>query len=204
MEKNEYELINRLDDFIDLAIHKNVVSVTRFLNPAEQSLAVQKLITIKGVNYKIEGGYTGSERNIIIVYPDNEYTKLDDYLALVRIQFTKYDTKYLNHRMILGSVLSLGIKRDGIGDIILDKDTAYIIATKQLAEYIDDNLLKVAHAHITTTYIDYTNSINLNLKEPVTITGTIASLRIDCILALALKISRTRGMRINKKPAGIY
>lgn len=192
MDKKEHELINRLDDFIHSALYKNIINTTRFLNPYEQSLAVQKLRTINGVLYKIDGGYQSSERNIIAVYPDNEYTEPEKYLALVKVQFTKYDTRYLNHRMILGSVLSLGIKRDGIGDIIIDKDAAYIIATKQMAKYIDDHLLKVAHAHVSTTYVDDTTSIKLDLKEPAIVSGTIASLRIDCIIALALKISRTK------------
>ena len=192
MEKRDYELTNRLEDFIDSALYKNAVSATHFLNPYEQSLAVRKLRRFPGIKYKIEGGYEGSERNIVIVYPDNDYIEPDDYLALVKIDFTKFDTKYVEHRMILGSTLALGIKRDGIGDILLDKKTAYIVATKKMAEYININLLKVGSAHISTTYIEDTSSVNLNFKEPKEISGTIASLRIDCILALALKTSRAK------------
>jgi len=198
MEKKDYELANRIDDYIDLALYKNITSSTRFLNPYEQSLIIQKLKVTKGIKYKVQGGYENSERNIILIYPDDDYIELEDHLAVVKIQFTKYDTKYLNHRMILGSVLSLGIKRDGIGDIIIDNDKAYLIATKQMAKYIDENLLKVAHAHITTEYIDDISSVNLDLKEPMIIKGTIASLRIDCILSLALKASRTKACDLIK------
>lgn len=198
MEKENYELINRLDDFIANAIYKHSISTTHFLNPFEQSLAVQKLKNINGIKFEIDGGYSGSERNIVIVYPDDNYTKIDDYLSVVKIDFTKFDTKYLEHRMILGSVLSLGIKREGIGDIIIDKTCAYIIATKKMAKYIDDHLLNVGHAHVSTTYIEDTKSINLELKKPAVITGTIASLRIDCVLALALKTSRTKANQLIK------
>lgn len=192
MEKSNYELINRLDDFADSALYKSSVNTTHFLNPFEQSLSVQKLKTIHGIKYDIQGGYENSERNIIVIYPDDSYTQIEDYLAVVKIDFTKFDSKYLEHRMILGSVLSLGITRDGIGDIILDKTFAYVIATKKMAKYIDDNLLTVGRAHVNTTYIDDTQSIKLNIKEVKMITGTIASLRIDCVLALALKTSRTK------------
>lgn len=194
LEKENYELINRLDDFIEKAIYKNSISTTHFLNPYEQSLAVQKLKSVNGIEFKIDGGYSSSERNIVIIYPDDNYTKIDDYLSVVKIDFTKFDTKYLEHRIILGSVLSLGIKREGIGDIIIDETCAcaYLIATKKMAKYINDHLLKVGHAHVSTTYIDNAKSINLELKQPTVITGTIASLRIDCMLALALKTSRTK------------
>lgn len=190
--KDNYQLLNRLDDYIDLALYKYTTSTTRFLNPAEQSLAIDKLTKTKGIKYKIEGGYEQSERNIIIIYPDEDYIELDEYLALAKVDFTKYDRKYLNHRMILGSVLALGIKRDGVGDIILDTECGYIVATKQMAKYIAENLVQVGGANVSTTYIDSTAEATLNLKEPKIITGTIASLRIDCILSLALKISRTK------------
>ncbi|MEX1375890.1 MAG: YlmH/Sll1252 family protein [Eubacteriales bacterium] len=192
MEKEDYQLLSRLDDYIHLALYKNTSSCTRFLNPHEQSVAIQKLKAEKVIQHKVFGGFEGSERNIIIIYPDNEYIEAEDDLSAAKIIFTKYDTKYINHRMILGSVLSLGIKRDGLGDIIIDKNTAYIIATKQMGKYICDNLLQIGRAHVSTEYIDNIDNINLSIKEPATITGTIASLRIDCILALALKTSRSK------------
>ena len=43
MEKKDYELANRLDDFIESALYRNTVSSTHFLNPYEQSLAINKL-----------------------------------------------------------------------------------------------------------------------------------------------------------------
>ena len=45
----------------------------------------------------------------IIICPDDFTAESNDYLAAVKIKFTKFDIKYANHRMILGSVLSLGI-----------------------------------------------------------------------------------------------
>ena len=196
MEKQDYQLLKRIDDYIHIAQYKNTVSYTRFLNPYEQSIAIQKLKTEKDIKYIVSGGYEGSERNIIIIYPDNDYTDIENNLSVAKIVFSKHDTKYINHRMILGSVLSLGIKRDGVGDIIIDQSTAYIIATKQMGKYICDNLLQIGRAHISTEYIDSTNNINLNIKEADAITGTIASLRIDCILALALKISRSKAAEL--------
>lgn len=198
MDKTNYELTNRLNDFIDLALYKNIISTSRFLNPYEQSLAVGMLKTVIGIKHNIFGGYENSERNIIVICPENRYVEPSNYLALVKVEFSKYDTKYLNHRMILGSALSLGIKRDGIGDIFLGEDAAYIVATKKMAEYIDNNLLNVAHANVSTTYIDNTASINLKLKDPITIKGTIASLRIDSILALALNVSRVKACDLIK------
>lgn len=200
MDKTEYELLNRIDDYIDHAIYKNLISVTRFLNPYEQSTVINKLKNIKDIKYEIYGGYKYSERNVIAISPDNASASPENYLALVKINFTKFDTKYINHRMILGSVLALGITRDGIGDIILDSEnnTAYVIATKKMAEYIYDHLIKVGGANVSALYIEDTSSAKLTLKEPFYVNGTVSSLRIDSILALALKTSRTKAVELIK------
>ena len=200
MEKSEYELINRLDDYIDAAIYKNQVCATRFLNPYEQSLAVNKLKNTYGIKYEIAGGYDLSERNIIIIFSDNIKIDMEKFFSIVKIEFTKFDTRYINHRMILGSVLSLGIARDGVGDIVTDMDNncAYVIAAKKMAGYISDHLSKVAHANVSTLYIDDISSVKLNLKEPSYLSGTVSSLRIDSILALALKTSRSKTAEIIK------
>ncbi len=198
MENKEYNIINRLEDFVDLALCKQSISATHFLNPLEQSVAVKKLINISGIKYKIIGGYENSERNIIIIYTDNKYPEFNNYLALVKINFSKFDTKYIEHRMILGSVLSLGIKREGIGDIIIDDSIAYIVAEKKMAEYIHNHLLRIGNAHVSTEYIENLSSVNLNFKKSKTITGTVASLRIDSILALGLKVSRAKANELIK------
>ncbi len=198
MNKEEYELINRIDDYIDSALYKNQICTTRFLNPYEQSISINKLKTVKGIKYLITGGYQYSERNIIIICPDDLTAESNDYLAAVKIKFTKFDIKYANHRMILGSVLSLGITRDGIGDIILDGDSAYLIATKQMAEYVAEHLIRIARANVSAIYIDDITTANLNLRDPVTVSGTVSSLRIDSILALALKTSRVKTTELIK------
>lgn len=200
MEKPEYELISRLDDYIVAVICKKQACATRFLNPYEQSLAVNKLKNIQGLKYQVIGGYDLSERNIIIIYPDEVKIDTEKFLSLVKIEFTKFDTRYINHRMILGSILSLGITRDGVGDIVTDIDNnfAYVIATKKMAEYINVHLSKVAHANVSTLNIDDTSSVKLNLKEPSYLSGTVSSLRIDSILALALKTSRSKTAEIIK------
>lgn len=200
-QKDTYQLLNRLDDYIDKASNKYMVSATRFLNPYEQSLCISKLTAQKDISYNIFGGYENSERNMIIIHPIDMPIDLYEYLSAVKIEFSKYDTKYLNHRAILGSVLSLGISRDGIGDIIINSknNSAYLIAAKKMAIYINNNLLQVARAHITTSHLENISQVNLDINESKIITGTVASLRIDCILSLALKTSRNKACDLIKE-----
>jgi len=196
MNENDKELLRRIDDLVDAAIHKNQVSVSRFLSPPEISAAINKLQRISGIGYELYGGYESSERNAVIIFPAGKTPEPHAYFAAVKINFSKYDIKYANHRMILGSVLSLGIKRDGIGDIVIDQDMAYIIASKQMAEYISDHLSNVARAAISAEYIDDLSSVNLNSGEPVIVSGTVASMRIDSILSLAMKTSRSKAAEL--------
>ncbi|MBN2879420.1 MAG: hypothetical protein JXN65_07300 [Clostridia bacterium] len=196
MNENDKELLRRIDDLTDAAIYKNQVSVSRFLSPPEISAACKKLQRIPGIKYELYGGYEGSERNAVIIFPEGKAPNPQEYFAAIKIHFSKYDIKYSNHRMILGSLLSLGIKRDGIGDIIIDDDTAYIIAAKQMAEYICHNLSYVSRAAVSAEYIDDLSSLNLNSGNPVIVSGTVASLRIDCVLSLAMKIPRSKAAQL--------
>jgi len=196
MNENDKELLRRIDDLADAAIHKNQVSVSRFLSPPEISVAINKLQRISGIGYELYGGYESSERNAVIIFPAGKAPAPHAYFAAAKINFSKYDIKYANHRMILGSVLSLGIKRDGVGDIIIDKDIAYIIAIRQMADYICNNLSTVARASVSTEYIDDLSSLNFISGEPVLVSGTVASMRIDSILSLAIKISRSKAAEL--------
>jgi len=196
MNENNKELLRRIDDLADAAIYKNQVSVSRFLSPPEISAACSKLQRLSGIGYELYGGYDGSERNAVVIFPEGKIPDPQVYFAAIKIHFSKYDVKYANHRMILGSLLSLGIKRDGIGDIIIDNDTAYIMAAKQMAEYICNNLSGVSRATVSAEYIDDLSSINLNSAEPSIVSGTVASLRIDSVLSLAMKIPRSKAAEL--------
>ena len=108
------------------------VCCTSFLDPAEQAEVTS---AVKSVLYNLYGGYEGAERKILIIGTD-EPGEVGDFLEVVSIECNEA----LTHRSVLGSVLGLGVKREMIGDIIINEKCADVIVLGSISNYIANNL----------------------------------------------------------------
>ena len=97
------------------------------------------------------GGYEGADRKKIIFVPDymdvNGEKDLFDFfldfpdicpLLLLDVKIRAKGVK-LRHSDYLGSLLSLGIKREKTGDILVFDDGAQIIVSEEIAPYLAEN-----------------------------------------------------------------
>lgn len=191
-----------------------------FLDPYQQKL-MEKVFSIMGIkDYDFFGGYEGAEREVIIFCPivmpskvdlkpcnnekhivNKEYDTLSIYWELQNLFRTlKLVPKQRNtfsHRDYLGSLMGLGIKREKIGDILVEEDFCLIIVLKEIAEFIQYNLTRVGN---TTVDINIVDSGELKIFEPKTkkIRSTIASLRVDCVASAGFGISRNKIIQLIK------
>ena len=86
--------------------------------------------------------------------------------------------------------MNLGIERSKVGDIIVEDQKGLIFVKEELAEYIADNLTVVRHTNVNTSIgkgvkVDYEPRFE-ELK------GTVSSIRLDSVLALAYPLSEVR------------
>ena len=86
--------------------------------------------------------------------------------------------------------MNLGIDRCKIGDIIAEDHKALIFVKEEMAEYVTDNLTQIRHTHVQATIgtgfqVDYEPRYE-ELK------GTVSSIRLDSVLALAYPLSRSK------------
>lgn len=199
MEEKDMELFHaRIQDEIKMVEEKHKIAKTNFIDPMKQKYAEALLKKHDGVAYKISGGYTGAERKIILLYPNY----LDDSnikfpLKAISILWNKHFFQ-LSHRDILGSILGLGIKRDMIGDILLDNDAmAHAFVTNTIAPYIIQNLSRVGRAPVI---LKESNHDKLEAIAPLTKTvkTSVASLRLDCIISSGFNLSRTKTVPLIK------
>ena len=94
----------------------------------------------------------------------------------------------LTHRDFLGAVLNLGIERAVIGDILVQKHTAWIFCHEKIADYIIENLTRVRHTTMKLSMVD--NPEHIPEPEFQEINGTCASVRLDALIGLAFQTSR--------------
>ena len=179
--------------------------VSKFLTPREQIIA-REIIIKSGMSASafFYGGYDGSERNRLFVLPLymalEEYSKkaLDEAgfdivtegVQAVKIMGSGY--KKLSHRDHLGSLLGLGIERDVVGDVaVLDDFSAVVFCDGKIAEFIVSELKKVGN---DTVRVGKTEIAFDFLYEPrsVTVSDTVASARLDCVVASLSGLAREK------------
>lgn len=195
MKKEEFLklLKNTLDDFsllklynkMQLAITKDItVFSDEFYTPDVWNVLEQKLKGI--VNIESYGIFPDSDRKIIAFNKESYY---DFPVKLLEI---KCNTKFskLFHKDYLGALMSLGISRNKIGEVILKDDKAYVAVSLDMVDYIKENLDKVKNLSCVCTIIeDLSNLPSASYEEKIVIS---TSTRLDSIVSAVSNISRSK------------
>ena len=204
-------LAARLDDMIERSA-RGMLVCGNFLSPADAAF-IKSLAKERGAerNFFLFGGYDGAERQIPVLLPEFlfEYEGsakeraekiLSDELSLsvraIRINGSGY--RALTHRDYLGALLSLGIERDRIGDIIVENEfEAVVFCSGYILDFLETHLEGVASDKVTVT--EFVPGGNFCAKRDFSpITDTVASERLDCIVAALTNLSREKSQAVIK------
>lgn len=176
-------MLNRLKDLAKKRDSGNYCLFSPFLSP-------DILPDAQGIgNICFSGGYEDAERCMMAFLPD--YMSEEDLewpISLLKVRVS--DKKCYNHRDYLGSLMALGIKRQVIGDIIVCEENAFVFCQENIEEFIVDNLTHIAGTSCKVEKV--TDFTELPQKRFEDLGGTVASERLDCVVALAIKSSRTK------------
>ena len=185
---NEIEIIKRrLTDLSDMSQKRGTWEYSKFLNTAEQS----ELLKMKQLNkFILYGGYDAAER-CIAVFGSEDITGYSFIPPVAFVSVEPLNDKFsdtLSHRDFLGALMSLGINRDMIGDIIVKNNSAVIICIDTAAEYIISELDRIRHTSVRCTVTE-------NLPEAVVPEFSeqeyiVSSERIDVLLSGIYNLSR--------------
>ncbi|MDO4793589.1 MAG: YlmH/Sll1252 family protein [Filifactor alocis] len=169
-------------------------SYTEFLTPYEQRQTQSILAGLDSISCSFTGGLEDAERKIGYIYPDYEEDEGQDFLSCLKIT-GNFSFRKVNHRDYLGSILSLGIKREAIGDIFVTQEATYVVCLKTMAEYIRLNLEKVANVGVKVSFVTWEEAKveKPDLKEHTFVVG---SQRLDAIVAGMFKLSRSDAQKL--------
>lgn len=183
-------LLIKIIDYIEQVEKFFEPRFTQFLDPSQVIKAEKIIRQYSDVKYYITGGTRDCERKIIIIYPD--YMNKEDIELPITALFFETGSKFekVGHRDILGSVMSLGIKREKIGDIILNDDICYLIVYNDISYYIKLNLTKIKHTPVEVDYIDF-SLIPSKEEKYREVASTVASLRLDSVIGAGFGESRS-------------
>lgn len=148
------------------------------------------------VSAKLWGGYENAER-CVACFGDREYLTDNSDYPIKCVPIKPVNQKFadnLTHRDFLGSLMGLGIRREVLGDIIINENCGYLFCLETIADYIIENLTQVRH---TTVKCEYTEKIPENaLPQPENREIIVSSERLDVIISAIYKMSRSQVLPI--------
>lgn len=179
---------------------------TGFLTPEEQ-VAVQKLSkSYPDVFVLFTGGFKNAERCIAAFFPgdiyafpenDEQLCELEGYAEMEFVEIAGSGFVNIGHRDVLGSLMSLGLKRETLGDIIVTEDSkkAYVAVLPGIAEYIRTNLERVARDKVRVSVVDV-RRVPEKKQSFSDMSLTLASVRLDALLSGMLSVSRDKAKNL--------
>jgi RNA-binding protein YlmH len=187
-------VLAKLLDKAGFTAKTNKPAHSEFLDPHQASLAERFLSSMDACEYRLFGGFPGAERVIALFYPDfADDDEREEYSETVLkvLEIKPNASESLSHRDYLGALMALGIKREVIGDIIVEEEKCDIVVLSDISGYIASNLFKVGNTGVDLAIIDIMD-LSVPAAKAVEIKTTVAALRLDSVCAPAFGISRSR------------
>jgi RNA-binding protein YlmH len=179
----------RLEDLALRAVRTGRPEFSRFLDPAQCFLA-QRAATRHGATLRLWGGYEDAERRLAEFSGERwNATEAGDQWPLRWLR-SRWDPRYASpqHRDLLGALLAQGIERENLGDIIVEEGQAFCAALPDMAEFLATSLQEAGRAKLTCDVL--TQAPALPEPKGTLRRDTVASLRLDTLLAAAWNLSR--------------
>lgn len=189
MEKNEF-FLKRIRELANLSYQRDIVTFSDFLNLNEQNMVSSLKQQFPQVVMETFGGYVNAERQMVAFHPDALAFTWEYPIDCLKIEpkAIKF-SENLSHRDYMGALLNLGVDRSVIGDIIVQEKAAWFFCQSKMTEFFLENLCRVRHTNILITKVNDPEEFpHPNLES---INGTCASVRLDSLIALAFKASRS-------------
>ncbi len=184
-------IISRVQDAVCSARDRYATRFIGFLDG--HGTAVAKQAAAGYANVAFYGGHESAERVFMCIYPDYAEISADDY-PFQAVTVTARPTAQLTHRDWLGSLMSLGIRRDSVGDILTDGSKGVIFLADGIVDYVVGQLQKVGGEGV---------KIQLGYTLPLPETNgfeelrfTVASTRLDCVVSALCSYSRSKAEEV--------
>lgn len=187
-------LLAKIWDKISIGIHRNIPANTPFLSQRELSMSHFLFGQLDGLMEF--GGFHDAERKMLIYLPeylDESYLFNEDSpITCIKAKFYQGDS--ISHRDFLGALLGCGIARDTVGDICVDQNCCHFFVTSDIAPYILQNLTSAGKSKLQIERIPLTEA---TIPQPKfrEIRDTLASVRLDNIVASGFSISRSNALQ---------
>jgi len=196
MTLEEKELAKRASELSHRSLSRFVYTETHFLTEGEQALVDGLSLPCPA---SFEGGYEDAER-CIAVFGRKEDLGYAWESSIVLLEISPKDLKFaedLTHRDFLGAIMNTGIRRELLGDLLVQEKSAYLFILQSMAPYLCEHLERVRHTavkvHVLET-LPTAVSVRTEKKQVV-----VASARVDALVCGVFGLSRSEGKALVEK-----
>ena len=192
-DKQDRAFCAHIEDLLDAAAEKYQTRFSTFLDLHQQKLARRIAAGHSVDGWMLFGGYDGAERVMLGAFPAYEQPELEAFpIVSLTITFRKEDS--IGHRDLLGGMLSLGIKRETLGDILVEEGQAVCFLTEPAARIVELELNKVGRCGVKPVRGQPQILPAARHYQPCHV--QISSLRLDCVVAALCSISREKAAQM--------
>ena len=191
----EFPFIDQCYDWIDRVSRQYVPVFTDFLTPREQTILREVSANHQEVLVSFHGAYSEAERQRALIHPYYETPNIEEFNLLVLEIDYPHKFCQLSHGQILGTVLSKGIERYLIGDIITDGHRWQIICDHKIGDYLIQQIDRISRAGVQLCSIDVEKVLEPTSKWQEK-TVIAASLRLDTLISKVYNLSRQRSKEL--------
>ena len=213
MDEEMRVLVSHVEDLCARAA-KGAVCSTAFLTPGQQRDLDDFLRrTGHAPRARFYGGFGGAQRCCLLLFPDyaldlcdaeeGSVQEIEQLLAVCgedspvcALHLRGSGFCRLTHRDFLGSLLSLGLEREVLGDIELpDEHSAYLFCRSTIASYIEEALERVGGDKVTVRRAQIAPDF-ATFQKTQPLHDTVASARLDCVVASLANLSRDAAQQL--------
>lgn len=189
-------LQKRLSELAERSFRTGQFFFSDFLGLAEQSAYEEIRRSLSHVRVTPFGGAEGAER-VVLRFGDPEELGYELPFPIVTLRIAPRAPKFaesLTHRDVLGSLMSLGITRDTLGDIVVREGEIFLFCLDSIAPYIKDTLTRIRHTDVKIEEVDTLPEGALYRTEECVV--KLTSERLDAVIAKLYQLSREEAQRL--------
>ncbi len=188
------ELVSRIDELARRALCESAPQYTDFFDKRQLDVARGVLGHFSSISAVSFGGFTNAQRQMLCISQEN--APLSHFpICCIKVEYNL--PKTLSHRDFLGALMSLRIKRSKIGDISVCENYAYIAVSNTVSSAVAMQLQSVGSCRV---HCEICSEFPGDIKTELTpIRASVSSLRLDSVIAAALKISRQNAQTLIRR-----
>ena len=195
MEETEL-LKKRFAELADRSYTKGQFTFTSFLGMAELSSFYEEKRSLEYAKPTVFGGIEAAER-AVVRFGDPDALGYEENFPIDILAITPLADKFaddLTHRDFLGALMSLGIERSLLGDIIVTGKKAYLFCLNRISDFIIENLISVKHTSVSVRKAEAEEIKEIPKGFDKEKLIQVPSERVDAVIAKVYNMSRSAAL----------